>query len=229
MELEPIVTFRGHTATITALRISTAINTVFSASLDSTVRLWRLPPHNEDQYAPFERSYALQVLEGHTEAVWDICLLPPHEVSQPGKRSIPHRRLVSASSDGSVKVWCDQNGVWRLQSSFGNFSEGALPICLSLFNLDFGKIVVGLSSGQAKLFDVDTLEEMQSFGDILEGERVLSGTQPALNTISGGQINAILSHPTLPMIVTAHEDGHLRFFDVKSRTQTSVPDDCRPT
>ena len=219
MELEPIVTFRGHTATITALTISTATNTVFSASLDSTIRLWRLPPPNEDQYAPFERSYALQVLEGHTEAVWDICLLPPHEISQPGKRSVPHRRLVSASSDGSVKVWCVRNGVWGLQWSFGDFGDGTLPICLGLFSMDFGKVMVGLSNGQAKLFSVDTLEEVQSFGDNLEGKRGFNATQHAPNMIIGGQVNAILSHPTLPTIITAHEDGRLRFFDVKSGTQ----------
>lgn len=34
------------------------------------------------------------------------------------------------------------------------------------------------------------------------------------------QVNAILSHPTLPAIVTAHEDGYLRFYDAKSSSTT---------
>jgi len=27
------------------------------------------------------------------------------------------------------------------------------------------------------------------------------------------QINRVVSHPTLPLTITAHEDHHLRFFD----------------
>ena len=30
------------------------------------------------------------------------------------------------------------------------------------------------------------------------------------------QINKVIAHPTLPLIVTAHEDKYIRFFDSKS-------------
>ncbi len=30
------------------------------------------------------------------------------------------------------------------------------------------------------------------------------------------QINKVIAHPTLPIIITAHEDKYIRFFDVKS-------------
>lgn len=30
------------------------------------------------------------------------------------------------------------------------------------------------------------------------------------------QINKLVSHPTLPIILTAHEDKYIRFFDSKS-------------
>jgi striatin 1/3/4 len=30
------------------------------------------------------------------------------------------------------------------------------------------------------------------------------------------QVNAVLSHPTLPAIITAQENGRIRFFDAKS-------------
>lgn len=30
------------------------------------------------------------------------------------------------------------------------------------------------------------------------------------------QINRIVSHPTLPMLITAHEDNYIRLFDLKS-------------
>lgn len=28
-----------------------------------------------------------------------------------------------------------------------------------------------------------------------------------------GQINRVITHPTLPLTVTAHDDRHIRFFD----------------
>lgn len=167
-ELDPILTLRGHTASITALAISTALSTIFSASLDSTIRLWRLPSPTQDPYAPYDGSFALQVLEGHTEAVWDLCLLPPQEMAQPGKGP-SEGRLVSASSDGTVKVWSLSNGNWTLQSSFGDFGDGVIPTCLSVYNLVFGKLLVGLSSGVVRLYDMDTVEEVSSFGEVSKG------------------------------------------------------------
>ena len=31
---------------------------------------------------------------------------------------------------------------------------------------------------------------------------------------SATQVNSIVSHPTMPMLVTAHEDKHIRVFDI---------------
>lgn len=188
------------------MTISNALSIIFSASLDSTIRLWQLPLHNHDPYATYDPSVAIQTLESHTESVWDICLLPPREISLPGKEAI-EGRLVSASSDGSVKLW-ERSGSspstsnWKLEKSFSSFGEGVIPTCLAVYNLDFGKVLVGASDGKTRLWDVDAGEEVRLF----EGE----------GQGSNSQVNAILSHPTLPAIVTAHEDGYLRFYDAKS-------------
>ncbi|KIR67115.1 nuclear mRNA splicing protein [Cryptococcus bacillisporus CA1873] len=209
-EIEPIITLRGHTAAITSVTISNALSIIFSASLDSTIRLWQLPLHNHDPYATYDPSVAIQTLEGHTESVWDICLLPPREISLPGKEAI-EGRLVSASSDGSVKLW-ERSGSspstsnWKLEKSFSSFGDGVIPTCLAVYNLDFGKVLVGTSDGKTRLWDVDAGEEVRLF----EGE----------GQGSNSQVNAILSHPTLPAIVTAHEDGYLRFYDAKSSSTT---------
>ena len=37
-----------------------------------------------------------------------------------------------------------------------------------------------------------------------------------------GTITKVVSHPTLPLTITAHEDRHIRFFDNKSGKQTHV-------
>jgi len=223
-DIEPVLTLRGHTSSITALAISTSLSTIFSASLDSTIRLWRLPSPIQDSYAPFDPSFALQVLEGHTEAVWDVCLLPPREAVQPGKRPT-EGRLVSASADGTVKIWTMSNSNWSLQSSFGDFGGGVVPTCLSLYSLDLGKVLVGLSSGLVKLYDVNSVEEVLSFGEASEGEPQIQGLRTPVLTRSDGQVNSVMSHPTLPAILSAHEDGHLRFYDAKTCTFPSKVSD----
>ncbi|WVO16351.1 hypothetical protein L204_104026 [Cryptococcus depauperatus] len=201
-EIEPIQTLRGHTAGITAIAISTALTNIISASLDSTIRVWKLPSHNHDPYAPYDPSVAIQTLVGHTEAVWDVCLLPPGEIAQPGKETVK-ARLVSASADGTVKLWeRSSSSAWALSKSFSSLgSAGTVPTCLAVFNLDFGKVLIGTADGKARLWDVESGEEVQVFGE--EGDE-------------RSQVNAILSHPTLPAIVTAHENGYLRFYDAKS-------------
>ena len=33
---------------------------------------------------------------------------------------------------------------------------------------------------------------------------------------SSNQINCLVNHPTLPVAITAHEDRHIRFFDINT-------------
>ncbi|WOO85636.1 Striatin-3 [Vanrija pseudolonga] len=202
-ELEPVATYRGHTGPVTAVTISSSLGVIFSASADCTIRLWKLPARDHDPYAPYDPSTSLQTLEGHTDIVWDVCLLPPRTDKStasngPLKRTAVEKQLISVSADGTAKLWEDRDGKWSLQATFGDFGDGVVPTCLCVDQHDYTRILVGLSNGLVKLFQVDGAEEIQTFGEV------------------GSQVNAILSHPTLPWIITGHEDGHLRFYDTKS-------------
>lgn len=105
-EVDPILTLRGHTGPVLALQILASTNTIFSSSMDSTIRVWRLPSKTQDPYGPWDASWQPQVLEGHTDAVWDLCLLTgtTNEDSRDGAHK-PGAPLVSASADGTVKYW----------------------------------------------------------------------------------------------------------------------------
>ncbi|TXT04838.1 hypothetical protein VHUM_03921 [Vanrija humicola] len=202
-ELEPIATYRGHTGPVTAVTISSSLGVIFSASADCTIRLWKLPARDHDPYAPYDPSTSIQTLEGHTDIVWGVCLLPPRtdkstSTNGPVKRTAVEKQLISVSADGTAKLWEDHDGKWSLQATFGDFGEDVVPTCVCVDQHDFTRILVGLSNGLVKLYQVDGAEEIQTFGEV------------------GSQVNAILSHPTLPWIITGHEDGHLRFYDTKS-------------
>ncbi|RSH80896.1 uncharacterized protein EHS24_008324 [Apiotrichum porosum] len=206
-ELEPVATFRGHTAAVTAVTISAPLGVVFSASMDSTIRLWRVPARDQDPYAPFDPTSAIQTLEGHTDVVWDLVLLPtrPASNNSPKRANAVESQLVSVSADGTAKVWEDRDGRWSLQASFSDFGDGVVPTCLSVDNHDFGRVLIGLSNGLVKAFSVAAGSEVQSYGQV------------------GAQVNAVLSHPTLPLIVTGDEEGKLRFFDTSNPAATTPP------
>nr|XP_019007091.1 uncharacterized protein I203_00687 [Kwoniella mangroviensis CBS 8507]OCF70552.1 hypothetical protein I203_00687 [Kwoniella mangroviensis CBS 8507] len=215
-EIEPLITYRGHSAPITSIVISSSLSIIFSASLDSTIRLWKLPSVHHDRYSNYDSSLAIQTLEGHTDAIWDLKLLPSREVN--GKKL--NGKLISASSDGSIKIWIKATssngeqggqGGWQLKSSFSDIfdrSKDEIPTCLEICNSDYGNIYIGTNKGRVLLFDTDSDDGriLQVFGE--------ESPDPS------SQINAVLSHPTLPAIATAGEDGYIRFYDIKSNSST---------
>ncbi len=56
-------------------------------------------------------------------------------------------------------------------------------------------------------------------------EVYLSNFTPSFHFQDGadvGPITKVVSHPTLPLTITAHEDRHIRFFDNSTGKQTHV-------
>jgi len=142
------MTYRGHTAAITSVTASPELKQVFSSSLDSTIRIWRLLPHDHDPYSSYDPSLSIQKLVGHTEAIWDLCLLPSQS---PGPST---HRLASASADGTVKIWTSESGrPWSLTTSVGDFD--GVPTCLGIYQSDYNKLLIGTSGGEVHLYNVE--------------------------------------------------------------------------
>ncbi|EST08016.1 Striatin, N-terminal [Kalmanozyma brasiliensis GHG001] len=226
---QPLVTFRGHSAAVTCLAVSPNKRRFYSGSLDSSIRVWQLPDQDVEAYPPFEKSMELGCLVGHSQAVWDLALLPD--------RSDEEGRLVSASADGTVKVWSVRgssasptasNGEAtssaspaELQLSWDYFGSepsadtakerenlekgGALPVptCVEACHSDLRLVAVSYSNSVVKLFDLDSGRQMRQ----LKSDETFDGTAET-------QINKLVTHPTLPMLITAHEDGYIRMFDL---------------
>lgn len=60
------------------------------------------------------------------------------------------------------------------------------------------------NTGSAVIYDLETLQSL-----VMLSSQVDSGLQ------SSNHINRVISHPTLPVTLTAHEDRHIKFFDNK--------------
>ncbi len=105
---------RGHSAAVTSLVIAPHRGLVYSSSLDSTIRVWAIPPPQHTTYSPYEFGTTRGELVGHTDAVWGLTLLREGSL------------LVSCGADGMVKVW-DVGGVGpgSLRLSWGYGGVGA--------------------------------------------------------------------------------------------------------
>lgn len=226
---QPVVTFRGHSAAVTCLAVSPNKRRFYSGSLDSSIRVWQLPDRAVEAYPPFEKSMELGCLVGHSQAVWDVALLPD--------RSDEEGRLASASADGTVKIWSVRNtssvstgngeanasgaAPAVLQLSWDYFGSdpwpdtakerenleksGTLPVptCVEACHSDLRLVAVSYSNSVVKLFDLDTGRQVRQ----LKSDETFDGTAET-------QINKLVTHATLPMLITAHEDGYIRMFDL---------------
>lgn len=103
-EADPSITFRGHTNVVTAVAISAKQNRIYSASLDSTIRVWSLPSNDSGPFSPVDPSLNVTTYIGHTDAIWDF-------------RLSKDNLLASASADGTVKIWDTESTGNLLKSS----------------------------------------------------------------------------------------------------------------
>ncbi|CAK5264863.1 unnamed protein product [Mycena citricolor] len=202
-EIEPQLTLRGHSAAITRLIHAPSRGLLYSASLDSSIRVWALPAPSHTTYAPYDETRSRGELIGHTDAVWDLALVRDEGT------------LISCGAEGAVKVWdvTGPSGAGSLRLSWGwagldsteddggSDSPGATTV--EAIKADLKKIAVAYQNAVVKIFEIETGKELSR----LQTDISYDGT-PAT------QINRIASHPTMPLLVTAHEDKYIRIFDV---------------
>ena len=189
--LEPQITFRGHLAPVTSLAVSSSRRKVFSGSLDSSIRVWNLPSAEHHTYSPHDPKLEDDTLVGHTDAVWALTLLP-------SAANEPEGYLVSASSDGSVKVWsttgedgsgfplvsgwkydgtadhvADQNSESEASAPEKQEQKKPVPIAVAMYHPDLALVLVGYDNGVIKLFEIKTGREIRQFEAGESGERLV--------------------------------------------------------
>lgn len=144
--------------------ISSNRQLLYSASLDASIRIWRLPSVHANAYSPYESLHVLPLV-GHSDAVWDLILLRNETV------------LVSSGADGKVIVWdinshsltagassglkltWGYSGVGQDQESLPSTSTGVTA--LEAIKTDLKTIAVSYQNMVIKLFDIDTGKTLQ--------------------------------------------------------------------
>ena len=146
------------------------------------------------------------VLEGHTDSVWSLAY------------SVTRQQLLSCSADGTVKLWSPANSKAPLVATLGESEEG-VPTGCDWVTGEAGHLVVSFSTAACVIYDAETqavvtrLDTSQDpvSGQVLIGLKRLAILSPLFQPV--GPINAVLSHPALPLTITGHEDRHIRFYD----------------
>ncbi|KRY39251.1 Striatin-3, partial [Trichinella spiralis] len=187
-DLEPVYTFRGHEGPVLCMCLSPTGDYCYTGGLDGTVRCWLMPPPTVDLYDSFDKSYLPETLLGHDDAVWSVAF---HSSDN---------RLVSASADGTLKLW-EPSSTSPLLATYTSNSADGVPTSVDFVNADPQQAVAAFRSGAAYVYDLETSKIVLSFETSQD------------SSSSRSSINQILSHPTLPITITAHDDRVIRFFD----------------
>ncbi|XP_036441809.1 striatin isoform X2 [Colossoma macropomum] len=189
LDVEPIYTFRAHRGAVLCVVMSSNGEQCFSGGVDATIQSWNTPNPNIDPYDSYEPSVLRGALCGHTDAVWGLVY------------SSAHHRLLSCSADGTVRLWNAADTSPAL-AVFNENKELGIPSSVDLVCSEPAHMVTAFSNGRMGIFNMETRQL------VLELESQTAGEPDAPH-----QINKVLSHPTLPITITAQEDRHIRFFD----------------
>uniref|UniRef100_A0AAQ5Z4A5 Striatin n=1 Tax=Amphiprion ocellaris TaxID=80972 RepID=A0AAQ5Z4A5_AMPOC len=190
LDVEPIYTFRAHRGAVLSVVMSSTGEQCFSGGVDGTIQCWNTPNPNIDPYDSYDPSVLRGALSGHTDSVWGLVY------------SSAHQRLLSCSADGTVRLW-DANTTAPALAVFNENKKMGIPSSVDLVCSEPAHLVTSFTNGQIGLFNMETSQLVLSLESNLE-----PGT-PC-------QINKVLSHPTLPITITAQEDRHIKFFDNNS-------------
>ncbi|KAJ8369023.1 hypothetical protein SKAU_G00090510 [Synaphobranchus kaupii] len=189
LDFEPIYTFRAHSGAVLSLAMGEDGESCFSGGLDGSVRCWKIPDLNVDPYDNYDPGIESSVLAGHEDAVWGLAY------------SAPHHRLASCSADGTVRIWDPQNSAPCI-SVFNKEKEHGIPTSVAFVNSTPFQAVVSFDGGETLLYDLNTEQSIM----VLETQ-----------TKEGSElINRVVSHPSQPISITAHENRTIRFLDNKT-------------
>ena len=206
-----LTTLRGHEAGVRCLVYSKKLNKLFSGSLDASIRQWTLPEETPMKDDPILDSLQSTVFAKNTHAVHDMSLFALN-----GKEDA---LLATVCADGTVKLWLTEEASpapflsWdyygtdpdaEVKHERSSMTSLPLPTSVTACPADLRICAVSFSNGALKLFDLNSGRELKHFA----------------SPSSSSRINAVVGHPTLPLVATAHQDQYIHMHDINSSACT---------
>ncbi|XP_076201102.1 striatin-3 isoform X3 [Aptenodytes patagonicus] len=192
LDVEPIYTFRAHIGPVLSLAISSNGEQCFSGGIDATIQWWNMPSPNVDPYDTYEPNVLAGTLIAHTDAVWGLAY------------SGVKNHLLSCSADGTIRLWSPPEKMPCI-CTYNGEKEHGIPTSVDFIGCDPAHMVASFNTGSTVIYDLETSQSV-----VMLSSQIESGVQ------SNNHINKVVSHPTLPVTITAHEDRHIKFFDNKT-------------
>ncbi|XP_021109380.1 striatin isoform X3 [Heterocephalus glaber] len=182
----PKFTLRSHFDGIRALVFHPVEPVLITASEDHTLKMWNL-----QKTAPAKKSTSLDVepiytFRAHKGPV--LCVV----MSSNGEQCF------SGGTDGLIQGWNTTNPNIDPYDSY----ELGIPASVDLVSSDPSHMVASFSKGYTSIFNMETQQRILTLESNLDSM-----------SSSSCQINRVISHPTLPISITAHEDRHIKFYD----------------
>uniref|UniRef100_A0A8C4V150 Striatin n=1 Tax=Falco tinnunculus TaxID=100819 RepID=A0A8C4V150_FALTI len=188
LDVEPIYTFRAHNGPVLCVVMSSNGEQCYSGGTDGLIHGWNTTNPNIDPYDSYDPSVLRGAFVGHTDAVWGLVY------------SGAHQRLLSCSADGTIRLW-KATEIAPALNIFNDNQEMGIPSSVDLVSSDPSLMVASFNSGHTSIFNMETRQQILTLESSVD------------TSISSCQINKVISHPTLPISITAHEDRHIKFYD----------------
>ncbi|KAL7054294.1 hypothetical protein AAHC03_026184 [Spirometra sp. Aus1] len=252
LDVEPMYTCRGHNSPVLCIALTSFSETVasasgaaspppspgcessasslenncaFSGSLNGEIRSWRFGDLQLLPYEAFDAGVNGPILRGHTDAVWSLAARADGV-------------LLSASADGTVRLWNIPPSLQQSAFGTGNTSAAtlpptslaanrvyrpaallppsaaaaaaSLPTSVTFLSTDADSFAVGLTTGEVCVISLESGRLLTLFES---HQSAMPNTCDDSPPAFAGPVNSLVSHPTLPLLISAHENRQIRFLN----------------
>ncbi|KAL6744223.1 hypothetical protein Aduo_017181 [Ancylostoma duodenale] len=143
-EIEPVYTFRGHLGPVLCMDLSPTGDHLFTGGRDGVICCWNVPSTTGDPYEAYDPKVLSERLRGHKDAIWSIAY---HSSDN---------RLVSASSDGTIKLWEPGNFGEPLLRTLEPPASVLIPTSVDFVSTEPSQLLAAYTASTANIIDIET-------------------------------------------------------------------------
>uniref|UniRef100_A0A8C4W5R9 Striatin 4 n=1 Tax=Gopherus evgoodei TaxID=1825980 RepID=A0A8C4W5R9_9SAUR len=235
LDVEPVYAFRAHRGPVLSVAMGCNSEYCYSGGTDTKIHFWRVPDLSMDPYDSYDPGVLSNVLEGHTDAIWGLAFSPSKNrlASCSADGTV---RIWDPSENPSCLSTYNTEREYGIPTSVVFASTDPAHVVAAfrtgntvLYDLETSQPILTLESRAATAvggeWGLVVRAQVGRLGvrtprfcsQLLLICCVMAGKSlPLPNSLPScrfSQINHVVSHPTQPVTITAHDDRGIRFLD----------------